>query len=340
MMRILCVLTENDYGFPERGVSFEYIIFYDVLKRMGYDVQLFDTLSLLALHGKQKMNQMLLEKVATFAPDLMFTYLMRDEIDSNILDTITRKTPTTTIGYFGDDEWRFDDFSGKYGPAFSWIVTTDQQAVSRYRQIGCQNVIYKASGTNPNIFNPKGDAAAFDCTFVGGARFDRIKLVNRLRNDGVRVDCWGTSWDMSFMDRVFNKLLRNPKRMLVKSSRTRLTFEEMSSVFERSRVNLNLSGAYRGTRGQIKCRVFDVTAAGGFLLCEYVPGLENFFELDKEIVCFATYDELLEKTRYYLGHEAERRSIAEAGRRRTLGEHTGEHRFREIFTEMGISEPV
>lgn len=336
MMRVLCVLSKYDYGFRERGLCYEYIRFYDVIRRMGHDARLFDFVSLLKTYGRKRMNEMLLDTINTFEPDIMFAYLIKDEIDIETLSAITHDASTTTMAYFGDDEWRFDGYSSRYAKAFKWVVTTDRQAVEKYRRIGCRNIIYKKDGVNYFVFKKKGLPVVFNCTFVGAARLDRVRLFNQLRKDGVEVRCWGTAWDMTILDRIVNKLLGGPKKLVIKSSRTRLTFEEMSDVFEKSKINLNLSGSYRGDRKQIKGRIFDVTASGGFLLSEFVEGIGEFFEIGEEIVCFETYDELLDKIRYYLSHESERRSIAEAGYKRTISDHTAERRLNEIFTEIGL----
>jgi spore maturation protein CgeB len=114
----------------------------------------------------------------------------------------------------------------------------------------------------------------------------------------------------------------------------------MRDVFEQSKINLNFSGSYRGKRKQIKGRIFDVTASGGFMLCEYVEGIEKLFEIGKEIACFDTYDELVDKIRYYLLHDSERRRIAEAGYRRTISDHTAERRLHEIFKEVGLLKTI
>ena len=37
-MKILCVLSKYDFGKQERGVSTEYIMFYDALLKMGHEV--------------------------------------------------------------------------------------------------------------------------------------------------------------------------------------------------------------------------------------------------------------------------------------------------------------
>jgi spore maturation protein CgeB len=46
---------------------------------------------------------------------------------------------------------------------------------------------------------------------------------------------------------------------------------------------------------------------------------------------------LIDKSRYYLAHESERRAIAEAGQRRALRDHTWAKRFDGLFRILGIA---
>lgn len=57
----------------------------------------------------------------------------------------------------------------------------------------------------------------------------------------------------------------------------------------------------------------DIMGAGGFVLSSYCAETAELFEEDKEIVMFKTPEELIEKTDYYLAHDAEREQIARAG---------------------------
>ena len=89
-------------------------------------------------------------------------------------------------------------------------------------------------------------------------------------------------------------------------------------------------------RDQIKGRNFEVPGCGGFLLTGRAENLEAYYEIGREIVCFESTEELIEKARYYLAHEDERAAIARAGYERTMKEHTYAHRFAEIFRRAGL----
>lgn len=87
---------------------------------------------------------------------------------------------------------------------------------------------------------------------------------------------------------------------------------------------------------QIKGRNFEVPGCGGFVLTGRADNLDQYYEHEKEIVCFDNRDELIDKIRHYLTHESERAAIAQAGYERTLREHTYAHRFTDIFSRMGM----
>lgn len=70
------------------------------------------------------------------------------------------------------------------------------------------------------------------------------------------------------------------------------------------------------------------------MLTEYTPGIENYFEIDKEIVCFDNAEEMVDKITYYLEHEEERRAIARAGWERATREHTSSHMVANVFGEI------
>src|SRR5579859_6724833 len=109
-MHILFVAFKYDYGRAEQGHSFEHNNFFDCLHNMGHDITYFDVGSLLSKYGRAQMNQRLLDVVKAEQPDLMFAVLFRDELDPEVIQTISDGGRTCTLNWFCDDHWRFDNY--------------------------------------------------------------------------------------------------------------------------------------------------------------------------------------------------------------------------------------
>lgn len=107
-------------------------------------------------------------------------------------------------------------------------------------------------------------------------------------------------------------------------------YKEMPEVFKRSKINLNLTRVY--VEDGLPMRVFDVLAAGGFLLTNYRPELEKYFEIGKEIDVFHNFDDLTMKIRYYLKNDSVREKIAAQGQKKVIEEHGYDKRVKEIIT--------
>ncbi len=89
------------------------------------------------------------------------------------------------------------------------------------------------------------------------------------------------------------------------------TLTEMPLVFHHSKINLNITA--KAIRTALPLRVFDVLACGGFLLTNYQSELADCFTIGSDLDCYTGEEELLDKTEYYLTHDAERREIAHNG---------------------------
>lgn len=102
--------------------------------------------------------------------------------------------------------------------------------------------------------------------------------------------------------------------------------------FRETAVNLNLVNGNAETG--LNMRHFEITAAGGFMLCADHPELRACFKPGKECAVFSNESDLLEKVAYYLSRPQERAELALAGQRRTLGEHLYHHRLRRLLEHM------
>jgi len=108
--------------------------------------------------------------------------------------------------------------------------------------------------------------------------------------------------------------------------------EELPFVYYHSQINVNVF--------HVQCvnssnpRVYDVLAAGGFLLTEYRPILEEEFKIGEHLVCFRDPEELRAKTEYYLHHEEEREAIARAGQKFVLEHAMYRQRIQRMLSEI------
>lgn len=83
-------------------------------------------------------------------------------------------------------------------------------------------------------------------------------------------------------------------------------------------------------------RLFNICGTGGFAITPYIKGIEDLYEVDKEVVTytFGNFDQLREKIDYYLAHPAERHDIRIAGYLRTKRDHTYMNRWETILNEI------
>lgn len=98
---------------------------------------------------------------------------------------------------------------------------------------------------------------------------------------------------------------------------------ELARIYRESAVNLNVTSLQMPTG--VNQRVFDVPAAGGFLLTDAQSDLSELFAED-EIATWTCIEEALDKARYYARHPGRRQALARRGQARVLAEHTYDHR--------------
>ena len=366
-MRILYVAMKYDYGKEERGYSFEHYNFYHSLLHMGHDILYFDFMTLMQEHGRDWMNRRLLEVAKAEKPELMLTVLFTDELDPAVVREISENTDTVSLNWFCDDHWRLDNYSRHWAPCFNWVVTTAKGALPKYDLLGYRNVIKSQWACNHFLYRKSDLPLKYDVSFVGQPHGNRRQIIQALRDKGVNVHAWGTGWEFGrlaqeemisvFSQSRINLNLSNASppvptprfragdvartwvsrtlAIVPFGSRIKTTGKRwLSTIGESLPVAKcpdfpEIGGSHR--TDQIKGRNFEIPGCRGFLLTGRAEDLENYYEIDKEVVCFDDADEIIEKVRYYLRNEDERAAIAQAGYDRTLREHTYAHRFTEIF---------
>ena len=100
----------------------------------------------------------------------------------------------------------------------------------------------------------------------------------------------------------------------------------------RSKIVFNLhSEAAENTVDNMK--MFEITGVGACLITDTGSNMKDLFEEDKEVVTYSSMEEAIEKVKFLMNHEEERKKIAQAGQARTLRDHTVKQRC-EVIHEI------
>lgn len=329
-MKILYVDLKFDYGKEARGLN---LIgehgFRQVFLRHGHEVVPFYYDSY--LQNTNVLQKELLSFAGQHDPDLIFFCLYTDQFYPETL--LHLKEKFRTINWFGDDQWRFESFTSKFAPLFTYSITTDPLAVPKYRKLGVNPIVSQwgalENGAEAEI--PEQLEYAYDISFIGGANPVRRWFINEFRKEGLNVASFGHGWpngpvSLSRMAQIF------------RSSKINLNLSNSSNLDIRYLVHnwRNIPLAFRSQKyaSQVKARNFEIPYMGGFQLTEYVPTLETYFTIGKEVACYSSLEDAIRLCRHYLENDSLREGIKAASVISARAKHTYFHRFREIFSEL------
>ena len=276
------------------------------------------------------MNQKLLARVQEWRPTLTLFSLYTDQFEPSVVEQL--REYTKTLCFFHDDTWRVE-YSCYWARHFDFFTTPDVYGEMKYREIGLHNAIHFPFGCNEQLFRKMDISKKYDVSFVGGWHPYREWLIDRIRKAGISVEVVGYRWpkgeiDQEGMVRLFNESRINLNLSNSASWDARYLVSSPRAIINRLRSKKNVE--------QMKARIFEVNGCGAFQLSYYVEGLAGCYEIDREIGVYADADDLVEKIKFYLAHEALRESIASAAYKRTLEEHTFVRRFQAVFQRMGL----
>lgn len=176
------------------------------------------------------------------------------------------------------------------------------------------NLIYEGMAANPYTFYPIKTQKQYDISYIGRFYGDRSYWLNHIRKFCINNDLKyyfpkGHGIDLPWTFKDINKLYNQTKINIAFAQR-----DNLQGIIKR-RVNL---------------RTFEINMSGNFQLLQFTPCIEEYFEIDNEIVCWKNKKELFDKILYFLENTDEREKIAKRGYQRALKDHTWSNRFEKI----------
>lgn len=286
--------------------------------------------------------------------DLLFSYFYSAQVEPEAIREIGRMG-ITTVNWYCNGSFQFDLVS-EIAPAFHYCLVPEKFRMNDYRRVGA-NPIYCQEAANPTIYKPHDVALEYDVTFVGQRYGNRSHYVKRLIEEGVDVRVWGPRWDEAPGTRfqpgargdakpqpAMSSAVEALDAELLRRAGPALSDAALVRMYSQSRISLGFSVVAQKPKAgeepikQVRLRDFEAPMSGAFYLIEQCDELAEFFEPDREIVFFRDADELADKAKYYLAHDAERERIRLAGMQRARREHTWQNRFATAFRQMGLKQ--
>jgi spore maturation protein CgeB len=322
-------------------------------------------------HAEQELLRQILAAHREKPIQLFFSYFYSSCARAKVIEEI-RAMGILTVNWYCNASYQLR-LVQDIAPAYDYCLVPEKFRLDDYRRLGA-NPIYCQEAANPNIYKPYNVPRDLDVVFVGARYADRPNYIRRLLDAGVQVRVWGDGWSHTSNRRALGgQLAKNFSRlstgeglhMAARYLQSRLlpakaakavsdlplppevcgnalSDEEMIKTYSRGKVSLGFSTVGQTHLDekrimQIRLRDFEAPMSGAFYMVEYMPELEEFFEIGKEIVCYTDPDDLIEKCRYYLAHDAEREQIRLAGHRRAVSDHSWHRRFESVFKQMGLT---
>lgn len=231
-------------------------------------------------------------------------------IEAGTLAEVRRLQPRCRIVGFS-----LDDMSGRHNqsrqflqslPLYDIYFTTKSYGVAELESLGAKRVCFVDNAYDSATHRPM-PVTANDRTrfggkvgFIGAYEAERGRSIECLAANGVPVRVWGAWWP-SNRPLFENRCLWGDDYALA------------TCAFD-----INLGFLRKINRDLQTTRSVEIPACGAFMLAERTEEHQALFEEGKEAEYFDSDEELLDKTRYYLSHENERKRIAAAGRQRCL----------------------
>jgi spore maturation protein CgeB len=332
------VLVIGSYAYPD---SFEWHLI-DSLGHIGCTVQLFHNrkniaglagsaekalqkaTDLVIREPERRIEARLLRTISEFSPELILVAL-GNQLSPKTMALIRRRSNARLVCWCQD---QMTTLGRQFllGSGYDAVFVKDRYMLDLFsRMIRSTPFYYLPEACNPRMHRPidvsERDRELYGCDVMiaGTLYYYRqeilLQLIQQLK--GLDLKVWGSKPDW-LLDRL-------PGRYMGRH----VHGDDKVRAALCARICLNT--LHYGEVDALNCRTFELAGCGGFQMVTRVSVLAEHFEPEIEVATFASADELIEKTVYYLDNPSAAAGIAVRGRLRAHRDHTYEQRLRELL---------
>jgi len=196
------------------------------------------------------------------------------------------------------------------------ILTYSKGTVKILRQLGYGNVHWFPAFHDPAFFFPMDKVQKSNELVFVGDYFWQLRKTRGLqsiieplaRKYREKLVIYGRGWPrVPYADCTVGEAIE---------------WRQLNFLYNTSRICLNIHRDDQ-IRSELclNPRTFDIMGAGGFMLCDYVEGTEDIFQIGGDFVVSKNEKDTLDLVERYLGNEEERNKIARSGHARVMRGH-------------------
>lgn len=269
---------------------------------------------LLNLPDNSNVNKRLLEEVNMHQYDCIWID-KGNTIYPSTLQKIKLQQPNCKLVHYMIDDFMNPNHKTKQIidtiPLYDYYIVNRKANIKELKAYGCKNPICVFMSYEEKFHYPRTITEierkdlGGNIGFIGTYEKERASSLCYLAEHGITVRVWGDGWGKL---KGFSPNLIIEGRGLYDDN-----FCKAIGAFK-----INIAFLRKKSRDLHTTRSSEIPACGGFMLAERTEEHLEMFQEGKEAAFFSSNEELLEKCKYYLAHEEERASIANAGRLRCL----------------------
>jgi glycosyltransferase involved in cell wall biosynthesis len=274
------------------------------------------------------------DRILTRQPDIDAVIVLTAPLNHlvGVASLVERKHRKPVLYYDGDVpaslpnrrgfESGFRIYQGADPAEYTAFISNSKGGEAALKQLGARAVHTLYYGADPQVFSPVDVARQdIDVLFYGHGREYRAQWIDQMI----------TQPSNAMPEARF--AVRGTKLGDVGRAEVLpyLSFSKLREYACRSKINLAITRlAHASVFASSSSRPFELGALGCCIVANPYEGIETWFEPGKELFVVHSCDEAVDRYRYLLAHDSERRAVGRAARERVLKEHTFQHRARQL----------
>jgi glycosyltransferase involved in cell wall biosynthesis len=238
--------------------------------------------------------------------------------------------PTILPKYTVERGFKFNYYENVDISEYDAFFTNSKGVISELQKLGANRVYPLYWAVDPLLFTPIEIEKDIDVSFYGhGSELREKWMKMMITNPSVKmVDVNFSVGGGNFGIELGNAKLVGP-----------LSYSAWRIFCCRSKINLNITRKpHTEVYASSTARPFELAAFGACIVSQPYKGIEEWFEIGKELLIVRSEKEAIETYKWLLDDDTQREELGRKARARVIREHTFQHRAEELINILrGLS---